>query len=1176
MAKIVKLTANERLDLDDLQDIAKSGVNSLKTFIEKVGINNWSRVIEGFRVVIPASGSSITVYNGVSFDRTGQLVSNEDDFSSSVSHNLVGNNTHYVEAEFVWNAATVEERALWDATYDNGTDVSGDALPPGREFKYPISTQYSPEWTVTSNIVGFTNDTTPDTIRIPIARINVVGGNVDTTGLTLYTATTLTKEDATNTNKLKVFNLREFPDTVPFDITVYQPESASSIAKTVNAIDKENGILTLSAAFGGTFASYPAGSRVVRTTGNSFLDERKTPTLAAGTTTRDARPRMLQADDDLGYALSRDPYSATGRSDLAVDNEKHWKDFMASQIREMKYGGLKASKVGVTAPPSTFSATPRYYEQSASILGAKTNTVSIGDGVNSWGDFNVAQYVAAGLTTRDCFSDAMSATGNGTLYIKKGTYSVTGASITVSGRKCIIGDGVNNTIIKTIGANPVFSGTPTYVYLSNLTIAIDETVSTASTSCSLKNATVVKCWLSNTEFKENSYFYDCIVTGTDNFTTTAPNSIVVSSTGSLAFYNCILYAYGPTASRCVSVNASSTNINFENCFFTTIGSPTYLVDITNTVDGLSFRNCVFHEANLNEISAINSTASITGLVVDSCAFYTNKGAVNIPAASLANSYLFNSSFFCEPVGGGIDSTPIVIGSGSNITVSSCLFKNTLSDTTAITTAITVNSTFYYSSIIDNKFECSDAIYVAGNTNAVTISNNVFGYFADGYSAIYMSGNNTDLLIKENIINGLLEVGKTLRGIHLSGNQTRVKISENSLYNIVSAGSISHAITIGAAGKVHSYLDILNNTISTVDGTGTSSAIYVSDSITSGRISVRGNKIFTIGASAATNAYGIYVVGQHNTQLDENTIESVGNAARPQTAYGIYFSGTDGASFVGHGSISGNRIRNILSDSLTASYGIYLANSFPRSIVSHNVVQPLHKVDYGIYINKVDANGSFLGLKVVNNVITPDTSDFCNTGIYLNGMTATRYDQEISIIGNTVDKFDVYGICVIGDNVSIPSGILVDSNFIKMEHNPTASAAGINIYKFTTVQVNSNHIRLFKDTGKQCTGIFVNAGDVLVCNNNTVALNNPDAAYYCINAGGVTKGNFVGNFLDRGNSAAGSCLATGLNSFAVGNIFVLQGTSPVAGPSPATQVLQTSGANPSLPSAVTDIMNLVRQ
>src|SRR5574343_2012367 len=127
MAKIEKFTGNERVDLDALQAIASAGNNALKIYIEKIGIDNWARVIEGFRCSVDTSSADITVYNGVSFDRDGQLVSNEDDYTNAISKTLVGNGTHYVEVKFVWNDATIKDRAFWDATYDNGTDTSGDA-----------------------------------------------------------------------------------------------------------------------------------------------------------------------------------------------------------------------------------------------------------------------------------------------------------------------------------------------------------------------------------------------------------------------------------------------------------------------------------------------------------------------------------------------------------------------------------------------------------------------------------------------------------------------------------------------------------------------------------------------------------------------------------------------------------------------------------------------------------------------------------------------------------------------------------------------------------------------------------------------------------------------------------------------------------------------------------------
>ena len=95
---------------------------------------------------------------------------------------------------------------------------------------------------------------------------------------------------------------------------------------------------------------------------------------------------------------------------------KDYVDFVAAQVRELKFGSAVPSVVS-SSPPSAFAAAPRYFDRVGSVAGSRNATVSIGNGTTSFGDFNGTDevpFIAA--------IAALPATG-GSIHVKAGTYT---------------------------------------------------------------------------------------------------------------------------------------------------------------------------------------------------------------------------------------------------------------------------------------------------------------------------------------------------------------------------------------------------------------------------------------------------------------------------------------------------------------------------------------------------------------------------------------------------------------------------------------------------------------------------------------------------------------------------------------------------------------------------------
>ena len=587
MPKDVVLRPNLRVDIPDLDD-KTSGYSreNNKLLWERFLMDNRATVADGFRVEIADQGSSpglFTVVNGTASDRDGQMVNNEEDYAAARSETLSVDSTYFVEIEFIETESDSDARSLWDQSYNNGLDPSGDQRASGREFSRAIATRNTPDWKIVSPIStsGFELTTNANSLRIPIAVLTVsssaiAGGTKDTL------QTVLAESISIGSTTLKLFDTRAMPDT--FTGSLEWEDNVEAVSVTAN--DRENGVLTLG---GGTTFAHSVGVLFeMQTPLPQYLIER-TGTSIPSSGTEDARPRYFQGDEVRGAALSKDPHVAQQSGDQQVSTLKRYIDFLAGQIAELKYGS--ALDPGNTAPPTAFPAAPRYFSNAGSIAGARTNTVSVGDGVSTFGDFNSLQSGSAQAALQAAIDAVVD---GGIVYIKRGSYSISTA-ITVDKSVRIVGD-IKETNIDATGANAVLAITTaaTNVTLEELDLSVSGTALSSVTIASgaATELKVYRCDLDGLEIRSNTTVLDSNIEVTPSGTITVGPAAGVAKLDSVSFRNCHITNNGTGASyRCMSL-PKSEGLTIDGCFFEPATSSDFMVEFTALSNSnISIRNC---------------------------------------------------------------------------------------------------------------------------------------------------------------------------------------------------------------------------------------------------------------------------------------------------------------------------------------------------------------------------------------------------------------------------------------------------------------------------------------------------------------------------------------------------------------------------------------------------------
>lgn len=448
----VLYSPNERVDIPDMLRSSSGYTSEMVGYhLQRVVLGDRGYVLDGFRVqVINGVGTaSVEIFNGNAADLNGTILNNEANPSYSVPIPLVGaNTTFYLELELAEDATNDDSRAFWDATI-----VNTPPIPNGQEYQATVPTRTSMTWRIVTPVdtTGFAwSLTTPTSTRVPLVRLRTDASNnitvAENPGLALVNPASVLIQDYPGVaNQLVVADAQLFSEISGSEQITLDPDNVTPTGTSlanVLSVDRVNNIITLSAPAG----VYPTGT-VVRATGVGpvLVAERTDGGVPTDPSSHpDNTRRLWKGDETRGTGLMVSKEDATDRDDLNLRNLKSYVDFVAGQIREMKWG---APLVGddeaqdSRIPPQTWDLVnnpPRYFSKTRGIQGAGTYAVTIGDGVTSYGDFNG--------TDTAVFQAAVDAAGDGdTIFVKAGNYVLT-TSIQVTKSLNFVGDGANSYI----------------------------------------------------------------------------------------------------------------------------------------------------------------------------------------------------------------------------------------------------------------------------------------------------------------------------------------------------------------------------------------------------------------------------------------------------------------------------------------------------------------------------------------------------------------------------------------------------------------------------------------------------------------------------------------------------------------------------------------------------------
>lgn len=1135
MTKRVNVLPSLRIDKTDyLAGTTTFSTEADKLFAERCILDNYARIAEGFRVQISNQTTfpgQFTVYNGVAFDRSGQIVVNEEDLSAQLSATLITNATYYVEVEFVTSNSDIDSRAFWDPDYDNGSDPSGDTRIPGKEFVRAVSTRIAPSWRLVSPIStsGFDLSSNPNSTKIPVAILTTSGSPSAITGGTTASARSTLRESVSSGTTVKVLDSRHMPDA--FTGTI----DAETI--TVVSNDRENGILTTSGAIG---SSHTAGTRVIVAGGSPpvFLVERSDAN-PSGTTTQDARPKLFKGDEERGYLVERDPDASTGSADKQIYGLKDYVDFLAAQVRELKFGAARSIDLGKTAPPSSWSASPRYYEYAGGVAGARGFTVTVGNGTDVWGDFNASAYSGDAAQAIQAAYAALPS-GGGTIYIKGSNtaYVLNSAvTITVANKHVIfIGDGTNSNLTASSTNNPglfdISAGSSTLVQFIRLNLTRGSGTGaymvTGSNDCQIRafGCTIDGLSTSSGKLLLNSIFEDCTLRS--NSATAGNAHAIDADLSGCNFRNCIiLNNLAQNASYAINMRNGSTNA-FYNCDISiSNGSSTtpYVVNTPSSCINVIFDTCNFSSANttlgifvftdssfVKLINCISSCGNgfvnfdgINDAIVSGCyvSYGSNVTAIAVGSTNTSYRNIISNCTFVQGSSSGTSSYAISLNKTSHTSVNSCVFKDT-------DIGIKLGSNVLYT-VIDG---CRN--------NSITSSRGRFGIYADTNSGII-----SNIVITNCMFNSMVDSGvSSLAGITFTSNVPELdnlKI-HNCTFDTIGTSSTTTArgIRIGCGLVRASISNCTFSNINAANSTGTSEAIKIegTDSLPNSDVHIVNNAFFNIGNTTGAAINVISIDRCSDLVVGGNTMRTIGHATNTTgNIVGVYVGVSATTLPTGRNiNISNNVFNRIISASSETC--IFVKNGGAKVNVSGNIVEVASGATgtVGITLTANNATGPvFNGLIVANNNISSVDGTSVLVGIEISVNSLAEDEMRATITGNILKDY-VTGIYVLGSD-TLKGWTICNNTLI----SGIASAVGIKTADVSVVTVVGNTVVFTGTTNTAHDGIITKSDNVVV-SNNSIIMKNATTGHYAITVQNLYQV-ISGNVIDVGGTNNNGIKAT---------------------------------------------------
>lgn len=1032
MPKKLNVHPNERVDLPDFNHAANDYSFESDSFAqERITLDKRSRVLEGFRIQIDdqtATPGQITVYNGNALDRDGAHLNEEALAATQLTVTLTGaTTTFYVEIERVESDSDVDSRGFWDPSFDNG----GAPTPDGQEFPLNVSTRKTPTWRIVQPVstTGFQSTTNPNSTRIPLAILSTDGSNeitaAATSGLVVVQPSTVLENDtASGVSQIRVLDARLF--SIGDTITVGFGGSSPDAGLVISSIDTDNGLITFAPV---TSNSHLAGAIVRRTSGTArLMEEQVDPNASAAHP--DYTPRLWQGDEIRGSGVLQSKETFGDRDDLNIRNLKDHIDFLAAQIRDLKYGSPRTDESTANTPPVSFATNPRYFESVGGVAGARSNVVSIGDGTNSFGDFNGTDetpFVAA-VAALATFTPT-----GGKIVIKNGTYTFT-STVTLDDDIELIGMGRDSTVI----VNNVAAGSA---------FEIDATSSDIIGMRHLRvengtgSANVI-----DLAGPGRLHISDCTFTGGFTRSGSGDDNRVYARDSNWSASDTVLgdAGGGDTFANCV----------FERCSFTALAV---------LAGGSSFCEFINCRASVGNFALVSQSS--TGLTITGCTMAIGDTLVETSAVidqlRVSDNYIASTLIATEPV----------LFNTSTLTHSDHRWeRNRVVAAISGTTEGAPGYVLYYDSdisdlhITDNSVEVTTAgafVEFFAATNGALSDVNINGNeFNDSFRFFHMlTGTVTNLLIRGNLVTTpSLTTTVVCSHVQFDGavsGVSRVKIYEN-VFETASGSGPKHGIYFVSTSA--SNFEVLGNSIDINSSNNSARAIYISGS-SAHTFVVSDNTIDAAGDAAG--AIGIYVTGS-GTIVGNNLREISSTAAGLTVTAGIYTLG--GGSLT----ISSNHVASVATTSTGLTRGIHLEGTI-HSTVSGNTVDTVSAGAFntnctGIYASDFE-----------NNSITGNTVDARGAnhyaGIHLEVVGAGTYSGTVS--GNTVlgGSDCVYPLLVSAPGTGDVVGLLIASNQLTLNCTASLSNTGIRL------ALNGGGDRAIAVTGNTVHEVTYNADNI---------------------------------------------------------------------------------------------------
>lgn len=782
---------------------------------------------------------------------------------------------------------------------------------------------------------------------------------------------------------------------------------AAEETKTIASTDVDGGVITLT----GNIKAYHTTADIVRGDGSSapnFLSESKvnrySRSLVPGP---DYRDRMFQGDEIHGRALLQGTDSWTGRSDLSLKSIKDYVDYLSAQVAEMKWGWCNPWEGGDSKyrmPPglkTAFPANPRHFDRAGGIQGARIASVTVGDGITSWGDF-----VGSSQDTLNAAINSLPA-GGGTVFVKDGNYYLATdwditkpVSMVFSPNSKIYCEGgcihvaVSGADYIGIRGLRMFMGLSTP---SNIGIKVDtaspwsfEMFDSALNNVSFDwhvamplLASIRMCFFGaddasmaaiplirtvGTAAQISGIWSECnFIHGTGFGINGACLNASSSSVGFYfaSFLNCNFLSAG-LCWESVYLGTNPNTVSMDTCTFASGATLAHITVIGGS--NLKFRNCV----GVDAVAAFCNAANATAVQIE--------GYVNQSSVGFATIYFTNCTNVkvksCIVKGNSLNSlstAPMRFSCSTGVLDDIMLEGNTIECTTDLGCGVIFDlnggSEIRNVSIVGNNFgKCECGLFFA-NTGTAAV-----------YSDINISGNS--FIDRDTLLGVVSDYQKV--GIYAQGtsNKYRWSITGNNFTNF----------------------NPLNNT---AVGVVTRNAVCIGGSFNyefifkSNRVLNVGNPLFPM-----SNTSAFRMVNAYNSVFEGNTVVGV---------YGTYAHGILSDNTFTECVISNNVINTIqgTSVSLLAAGGVTALKFLKSSIVS-NTFKDVKNIGGGISGGIIVADtvaGEVDTCAISNNTScgTDSTYSRLNFGIclYINRLSWT------TITGNTVSGYSAGNILVIG-------------------------------------------------------------------------------------------------------------------------------------------------------------------